>query len=409
MGVARVAERVGLRVPVAQAAAAHQALKPEAIFLPAGPKLEFLAGPFPFGSDRNSLLRAFRALKWEARPLQPLSSIDTKGSMWLVQATEDPPDSILPMSHGDVVVTRHKKPREVKDPKPRPVASADTLALCGNNGTDGSKDPWLPSDPWGGFKATTHTLVAADATAGLKQLEDKVTQAVLSSLPAQQVPMERDDLPDRMLMLENQMHSIMEITLLRVIPTMTFIHFVTGKSSGILSDILFGILSGIPSGILSGISSGILPGILFGKSSGILSGISSGILFGKSPGILSGKHSGTLSGIPSGILSGMSSGILPGISSGISSGILSGISSGILSGKSSGILSGKHSGTLSGVSSGILSDILSGILSGIPSGFLSGISSGILSDILSGISSGISSGILSDIPSGISSGILSGR
>ncbi|CAL1153594.1 unnamed protein product [Cladocopium goreaui] len=169
------------------AAAAHQALKPEAIFLPAGPKLEFLAGPFPFGSDRNSLLRAFRALKWEARPLQPLSSIDTKGSMWLVQATEDPPDSILPMSHGDVVVTRHKKPREVKDPKPRPVASADTLALCGNNGTDGSKDPWLPSDPWGGFKATTHTLVAADATAGLKQLEDKVTQAVLSSLPAQQV------------------------------------------------------------------------------------------------------------------------------------------------------------------------------------------------------------------------------
>ena len=54
--------------------------------------------------------------------------------MCLVQATEDPPDSILPMSHGDVVVTRYKKPKEVKDPKPRPVASA------GNNGTDGYKD-----------------------------------------------------------------------------------------------------------------------------------------------------------------------------------------------------------------------------------------------------------------------------
>ena len=44
-----------------------------------------------------------------------------------------------------------------------------------------------------------------------------------------------------------------KITLLRVIPTMTFIHFLTGKSSGILSDIssdiLFGILSGISSGI----------------------------------------------------------------------------------------------------------------------------------------------------------------
>ena len=49
-----------------------------------------------------------------------------------------------------------------------------------------------------------------------------------------------------------------KITLLRVISTMTFIHFVTGKSSGILSDIF----SGIRSGILSGISSGILPGIV---------------------------------------------------------------------------------------------------------------------------------------------------
>ena len=47
------------------------------------------------------------------------------------------------------------------------------------------------------------------------------------------------------------------IILLHVIPAMTFIHFVTGKSSGILSGISSGILSGISSNILSGISSGI--------------------------------------------------------------------------------------------------------------------------------------------------------
>ena len=164
-----------------------------------------------------------------------------------------------------------------------------------------------------------------------------------------------------------------QITLLCVIPTMTFIHFVTGKSSGILSDIF----SGIRSGILSGIPSGILPGISSGRCSGISSGICSGIS----------------SGIPSGILSGISSGILSGKSSGIPSGILSSISSGMLSGKSSGILSGKHSGTLSGISSGILSDILSGILSGIPSGILSGISSNILSGISSGTLCGISFGV----------------
>ena len=128
-----------------------------------------------------------------------------------------------------------------------------------------------------------------------------------------------------------------KITLLRVIPTMTFIHFVTGKSSGILSDIF----SGIPSGILSGISSGILSGKSSGIPSGILSSISSGILSGKSAGILSGKHSGTLSGISSGILAD------------ILSGILSGIPSGILSGISSNILSGISSGTLCGISFGV--------------------------------------------------------
>ena len=109
-------------------------------------------------------------------------------------------------------------------------------------------------------------------------------------------------------------------TLLSVIPTMTFIHFVTGKSSVILSDISSGILSGKHSGTLSGISSGILSDIL----SGILSGIPSGILSGISSNILSGISPGTLSGISYGILSGISSRILSDILSGISSGILSG-------------------------------------------------------------------------------------
>ena len=54
------------------------------------------------------------------------------------------------------------------------------------------------------------------------------------------------------LLPEGQTTNIKPITLLRVIPTMTFIHFGTGKSSGILSDISSGILSGISSGILSG-------------------------------------------------------------------------------------------------------------------------------------------------------------
>ena len=73
-----------------------------------------------------------------------------------------------------------------------------------------------------------------------------------------------------------------EITLLRVIPTMAFqsdkcsAFFLASllTFSGISSDIL----SGISSGILSGISSHILSGISFDILSDILSGISSAYL-----------------------------------------------------------------------------------------------------------------------------------
>ena len=110
---------------------------------------------------------------------------------------------------------------------------------------------------------------------------------------------------------------------------MTFIHFLTEKSSGILSDISSDILFGISSGIWSGISSGILSG----KSSGILSGISSGILSGISSGIYSDISSGILSGILLGILSGISSDILSDILSKFLLHILCPISSYMRSGR----------------------------------------------------------------------------
>lgn len=78
------------------------------------------------------------------------------------------------------------------------------------------------------------------------------------------------------------------ITLLRVIPAMTLIRFVTGKSSGMYFDICSGIPSGISLGIVSGISSRILCSILSGISSGILSDFLFFVLFGISSGIVSG-------------------------------------------------------------------------------------------------------------------------
>lgn len=40
------------------------------------------------------------------------------------------PAKLLAMSHGDIVITRHKGPRDTREAKPRPVANPATIALC---------------------------------------------------------------------------------------------------------------------------------------------------------------------------------------------------------------------------------------------------------------------------------------
>ena len=61
------------------------------------------------------------------------------------------------MSHGDVMIARHKCLKDVKDSKARPVATTETIALCNaDTGTaQGAQDPWLQADPWGGYMANS--------------------------------------------------------------------------------------------------------------------------------------------------------------------------------------------------------------------------------------------------------------
>ena len=155
IGLARIGDRMGIRTTAGEAPDLSQAIRPGSVYLPSGPKLQFLAGPWPFGSDRNNILKALKAMNWEARPLQPLASIDNKGAMWLIQATEEPPSSVVPTSHGDVVISTHKGAKDAKTNQARPVASSATLALCGSQAPSaGSSDPWMAADPWGGFAPT---------------------------------------------------------------------------------------------------------------------------------------------------------------------------------------------------------------------------------------------------------------
>lgn len=205
IGIARVGERRGVRALSDQAAAIHKLVRPDTVYLPQGQKTLFLAGPFPFGSDRAAICRALRKAGWECRPLQPSTPFPGRGSMWVVQAVEAPTNNIIATSHGEVVITKHQHEPTGKTQMSTPVASVATLALCGTGNNVGpDTDPWSIRDPWGGYRPNAQGA-AVDSSQSIQQLEMRVQNAVLSKLPA--APME-DDLPDRMCMLEDQVQQL---------------------------------------------------------------------------------------------------------------------------------------------------------------------------------------------------------
>eukprot|EP00435_Cladocopium_sp_Y103_P075671 s223_g62.t1 len=171
IGVARLGDRRGVRVPVDQAQRMHEMLRPDATFLPSGPRIQYAAGPFPWGSDRAAICKAMRQVGWQVKALQPLQPVPGKGTMWALQSVDGPPETVISMSHGEVLVSKHKQQALPKDLPTMPVATAKTLSLC------------------------------------VKQMEQRIESAVLAKLQVG-APMEQDDTPDRLAALEGQFHAL---------------------------------------------------------------------------------------------------------------------------------------------------------------------------------------------------------
>lgn len=203
----RMTDRFGLRCEADRAQELHAAVRPDSIFLSSGARQQYTAGPMPYGSDRASLSKAFRALGWEVKPLQPISSVAGRGSMWLVVAVTEPPQNLFRLAHGDVVVSKHKgQEKQDKQEHPRAVASAATLQLCGHAGKGGSSnDPWMNgADPW----QQPH-VKSVEPTAALQEFESKIEQAVLSKVPAQ-VAQAATGQEARIATLETQVQQLIE-------------------------------------------------------------------------------------------------------------------------------------------------------------------------------------------------------
>ena len=203
-GLARIGDRRGLRVHAAQAQEVHKIVRPDTLFLPQGARSQFIAGPFPFGLDRQGICRAMKLAQWQCKPLQPASPQPGKGVMWLIQAVDEPPSSIVFTNHGEILISKHKPGDHVdKVEMAKPIASAATLALCGGSPGGKDEDPWAKNDPWSRFKPSS----APDPgpTASVQQMESRIQAAVMAKLPQSM----DDDMPDRLVALEGQVQQLM--------------------------------------------------------------------------------------------------------------------------------------------------------------------------------------------------------
>lgn len=206
VGLARVSDRRGLRVAAAQAHEVHKTVRPDSLFLPPGERMNYIVGPFPFGLDRQGISRAMKLVQWQCKPLQPAAPQPGRGAMWVVQAVEEPPSSILHTSHGEILITRQKPVESVdRHDVPHPIASAATLALCG--GASREEDPWTKQDPWGKFQPVTVPRPVHTASDSVQQIETRIQASILAKLPQ---PMEQDDMPERMVRLEDQVQQLMQ-------------------------------------------------------------------------------------------------------------------------------------------------------------------------------------------------------
>eukprot|EP00435_Cladocopium_sp_Y103_P064734 s15_g26.t1 len=108
VGLARVGERRGLRVLATQAEEIHNIVKPGTLFLPHGDRLMFTVGPFPFGLDRQAISKIMKNAGWSCKPLQPSMPQPGRGAMWNVVAVEEPPTTIVPTTHGEILITKQR-------------------------------------------------------------------------------------------------------------------------------------------------------------------------------------------------------------------------------------------------------------------------------------------------------------
>lgn len=207
IGLPRLGMKYGLRCKAHDAAELFKRVRPGHVFLPPGPKKTYLVGPFQYGSLKESVAEALASIGWTARPTQPIAAgAHVQGLMFRVQATEAPPRKVIHMQHGDVLITAEDANTPAMPAGPQVVGVRSTVSLCA--AAKASVDPLQIQDPWATKKVTTQQFHLGDPIADLEQ---RVTEAVMSKLPSHDMEIDDDPSRDsRIATLEAQMQEMQQ-------------------------------------------------------------------------------------------------------------------------------------------------------------------------------------------------------
>ena len=198
LGLARVGSRFGVRCRSTDAEELHAQVRPGVPFLSAQDVRSYQVGPFPFGTQRSAIAKAFAQFGWCAKPLQPVVGGTAQGLWWNVRANGCPPQPVLHTQHGEVLIS------ELRVSVAEPIRESAVLApkstlrtLAGESQpaiASAAPDPLQTADPWQQYlngrsqapQAAAPPKVlsppAVDVQALASQIEDRVMQKVGSHL-----------------------------------------------------------------------------------------------------------------------------------------------------------------------------------------------------------------------------------
>lgn len=220
--IVRSGNRFGIRSTCQEAQALHKMHKPDTPFLDAAHTLHFTAGPFPYGTTKQALVKVFALWEWNARPLQPKArSLDGSGVIWGIQASTKPKFAIYQMKHGDVLITEIP-PRKQSEPQQAHgiVASTKTLTALKEGAVKSAQpqDPWDNQDPWQNWQPSKSIRSAPAAPIKLDRTQlDTLETAIESKVRANLAKVQTDDEPmesaaqERITVLEDRLNKVEQV------------------------------------------------------------------------------------------------------------------------------------------------------------------------------------------------------